>query len=644
MPVFPDVTSHATKPNRRRKLLIAVSAVATVTAVGVTARTVAFAGDKPAIRAVVLLDATGNQPVAGRAPLGGNETVDLAALGTRELSVRAQPAGKIGSVRFQLDGRTTRVENHVPYLINGDAKDGTDFLPWTPAVGRHTLVITPYSRADGKGTAGDPVQINLTVTDGTATPAPGASRPTETGSNAGTPGTGTPETGTPAAGTPTTGDTPATPAMPAGRTAGAGIGGPTWAAGQLAPTHGGRHLYVNANGDDKKSGTSAATALRTLQRAADLTQPGDTVVIGNGTYTAPGRQFVLGIKRSGTSGKPITYAAAPGATPKIEAAGWQGVAVNARYITVAGLTVQGATKRLSEAQKNAARNGDTKDPMINTNCIAVSEPHGGGESTYPHHVRIHGNTVSDCPLNGISAMHADHIEVSNNLAFGNSNWSPFGGSGISLFQAWNSDSSTGTKMIARGNITRDNGSFVKCLCSGFKDITDGGGIIVDSFDNRDAKIKKPYQGRTLIENNITHGNGARGINVFRSDHVDVVNNTVHHNGHQPSIRDNMSVNKANDVRVTNNIMTSDSGDITAASTSASTNVTFDANLIVGKTNVTDPRRLTGDPQFTDPANGDFRPRTNSPAVDSGTATPAAKTDASTKPRTGRIDRGALEAN
>ena len=317
--------------------------------------------------------------------------------------------------------------------------------------------------------------------------------------------------------------------------------------------------------------------------------------------------------------------------------------MNARYITVAGLTVQGATKRITEKQKAAARNGDLKDPMINTNCIAVSEPFGGGESTYPHHVRIHGNTVSDCPLNGISAMHADHVEVSNNLAFGNSHWSPFGGSGISLFQAWNSDGGAGTKLIVRGNITRDNASFVKCLCSKFTEITDGGGIIIDSFDNRDAPIKTPYRGRTLVEHNITHGNGARGINVFRSSHVDVVNNTVYHNGHQPSIRDNLTVNKADDVRVTNNILVSQGGDITAASMSQARNVTFDANLITGRTGVSDPRRLTGDPLFADPAKGDFRLKNNSPAIDTGSASPAAKIDAGAKPRTGEPDRGAFEA-
>ncbi|MEU7905828.1 right-handed parallel beta-helix repeat-containing protein [Actinoplanes sp. NPDC049118] len=603
--------------------------MATVAAFGLTARTVASADDKPTISSVVLLDAAADQRIPGRAPLRGEEKVDLAALHTRDLSVQAVTDSKVGSVRFELDGRTTRVENHNPFVLNGDARSGKDYLPWRPAAGRYSLVITPYSKDGAQGKAGAPVRLLLTVTDSgsPATPPPVATQPsTKPGTK---PGTTKPAT-------------PGTPALPVGRTAGAGIGGPTWSVAELPPTQGGRHRYVHGNGNDKADGLSPATALRTLQRAADLTQPGDTVVIGDGTYSAPGKQFVLGIKRSGTAGKWITYAAAPGARPKIEAAGWQGVAINARYITVAGLTVHGPTDRLTEKQKNAARNGDQRDPMINTNCIAVSEPFGGGESTYPHHVRVHGNTVSGCPLVGISAMHADHVEVSNNLAFGNSNWSPFGGSGISLFQAWNSDGGAGYKMIVRGNVTRDNGSFVKCGCSGFKTITDGGGIIIDSFDNRDAKIRTPYRGRTLVENNITHDNGARGINVFRSDHVDVVNNTVYHNGRQPSIQDNMSVTKAHDVKVVNNILVSPGSGITAASQSSSTGVTFDSNIIVGRTNVTDPHKLTGDPKLAGPDRDDFRLSDGSPAIDSGTRTLAAKTDASMAARTAPVDRGALE--
>ena len=47
--------------------------------------------------------------------------------------------------------------------------------------------------------------------------------------------------------------------------------------------------YVAANGSDSNTGTATATVtpFLTLQRAANATQPGDTVYVIAGTYTAP---------------------------------------------------------------------------------------------------------------------------------------------------------------------------------------------------------------------------------------------------------------------------------------------------------------------------------------------------------------------
>jgi len=46
---------------------------------------------------------------------------------------------------------------------------------------------------------------------------------------------------------------------------------------------GSTELHVAINGDDSNSGTLAAP-LRTIQRAADLAQPGDTVTVHEGIY------------------------------------------------------------------------------------------------------------------------------------------------------------------------------------------------------------------------------------------------------------------------------------------------------------------------------------------------------------------------
>jgi hypothetical protein len=72
-----------------------------------------------------------------------------------------------------------------------------------------------------------------------------------------------------------------------------------------------RTICVSQSGSDSADGT-AETPLRTIARAAALARPGDTVLIGNGTY----REALVPV-RSGEPGAPIVFTAAPGARPII---------------------------------------------------------------------------------------------------------------------------------------------------------------------------------------------------------------------------------------------------------------------------------------------------------------------------------------
>jgi hypothetical protein len=63
-----------------------------------------------------------------------------------------------------------------------------------------------------------------------------------------------------------------------------------------------RTLYVSPSGNDGKPGTSPGAPLRTVQRAADLAQAGDLVLIQPGVY----RESVS-IPRSGTAAQPIVF-------------------------------------------------------------------------------------------------------------------------------------------------------------------------------------------------------------------------------------------------------------------------------------------------------------------------------------------------
>ena len=82
-----------------------------------------------------------------------------------------------------------------------------------------------------------------------------------------------------------------------------------WLAWATAAASGATY-YVATNGQDTATGTTAEAALRTIQRAANLAQAGDTVQVGAGIY----REYVT-FPRSGSPSNWIELAAAPGESP-----------------------------------------------------------------------------------------------------------------------------------------------------------------------------------------------------------------------------------------------------------------------------------------------------------------------------------------
>ena len=74
----------------------------------------------------------------------------------------------------------------------------------------------------------------------------------------------------------------------------------------------GRTYYVSITGSNAASGTSPGSPFFTIQRAADAMSPGDTCVIGAGTY----RETIIPA-HSGLPGRPITFKPAKGASVTI---------------------------------------------------------------------------------------------------------------------------------------------------------------------------------------------------------------------------------------------------------------------------------------------------------------------------------------
>ena len=122
----------------------------------------------PVVTGLTLINADTDQPVAGFDPIPGGAVLDLAALPTRRLNVRADTSPPtVGSLLFGLDANPSyRAENSAPYALGGN--NGADYEPWTPAVGAHTLTATAYTQSQASGQAGPARVLRFTVIDSAA--------------------------------------------------------------------------------------------------------------------------------------------------------------------------------------------------------------------------------------------------------------------------------------------------------------------------------------------------------------------------------------------------------------------------------------------------------------------------------------------
>jgi len=382
-----------------------------------------------------------------------------------------------------------------------------------------------------------------------------------------------------------------------------------------------RTYYVSANGSDKSNGLSINSAFATLQKAADLSQPGDIVYVMNGTYRQPSGSNgnVLTIRNSGTANAWITYKAYPGQQPKIISTGWSGIEIQgAEYITVEGFELEGNSDSVT-LDYALAQKDNLNNPITSGNGILIDPKNGSN----PHHVVIRNNSISKFGGGGISTIGADYITIEGNQVHDNAHYSPYANSGISILGGWNSDQNTGYKIVIRGNQVYRNQELVPWFQTGT--VSDGNGIIIDTTRNQDdfntqTGASGAYKGRTLIENNIVYSNGGRGIHSFLSDHIDIFNNTTYMNSSHPDIQDGeITAIQSNDVNVLNNIIYTSSGK-PGNTISNSSNVTYDYNLVYNTTKFTthSTHNLIGqDPLLVNPAAGDFSLQANSPALDQG---------------------------
>ena len=123
-----------------------------------------------AVTSFTLVDAVTDRDVL---VVADGATINLAALPSRQLNIRANPSGRVKSVLFGLDENPAyHTDSSRRFALAGNRRK--NYFAWTPDVGDHVLTATPYSRKRARGVAGAGLTIHFAVVDEAWPAAPSA--------------------------------------------------------------------------------------------------------------------------------------------------------------------------------------------------------------------------------------------------------------------------------------------------------------------------------------------------------------------------------------------------------------------------------------------------------------------------------------
>lgn len=411
--------------------------------------------------------------------------------------------------------------------------------------------------------------------------------------------------------------------------------------------------YVAPNGINSLTsnrGKSKEEPFKTIQYGLGQCEPGDNLYIMNGTYHNPG--FGSGnlnngplcyINKSGSSGKYITIRNHPGHKPKLEFDGSGGFIAGAdvTWVRIIGLTIQGPNAKIN--LEKALEYRLEKPNYYNGAGIAFWGP--------SHHIQVRNCTVYDCPNSAIRANKSDYVTFNDNVVYNSSWYSSSGSSALVIAESKDIDQSTKYKMIIRRNTAYNNKNLVPIYIRGQKNgeyagpdydkIVDGRGIYM-------TRNPDYIHGKYYIADNICYNNGFGGLTFHISNNGTIVNNTLYKNGTTNGGREGMTITKAHNVDIYNNIIWARGiwAVYNYTAPGPSTNVTFHDNLIYnGKSSFSGENNMFDtNPQFVNPDNNNFRLKSNSPAINKNTKGSTLSKDLVARPQRGTFDLGAFEYN
>ena len=293
-----------------------------------------------------------------------------------------------------------------------------------------------------------------------------------------------------------------------------------------------QNYYVSPTGNDANRGTQSApwATLQHADAAAGGRVAGDCVNVAPGTYAA-GVMLRHGGNLASATGY-VAYRCQRLDRCKITSTGGNGAptftintAGGPNYIVIDGFEMAASS------------------PVVYGNGVFINN-NGTGEPTGTlsvHHIWIINNVIHGYGESGIGTNEADWIFALHNLVYNNAMVTcDAQGSGIGLVvakvvanylpttqdQRW-----APFHQVVAWNVARDN-IITRCGSASSAYDTDGNGIIVDTF-NGNGVDNVSYPDQTLVANNVVYSNGGKGIQIYRSSHVTVANNTAYNNNLDP---------------------------------------------------------------------------------------------------------------
>ncbi len=423
----------------------------------------------------------------------------------------------------------------------------------------------------------------------------------------------------------------------------------------------GTTYFVAKNGSDNNPGTEAQPWL-TINHAAQILNPGDTVYVKSGIYNE-----IVNPITNGTPGNPITFAAYPGQSPIIDATGLTtypcgifGI-YQLSYINLDGFEMRNSADWAgiyiySGTCSNISLKNLTIHDCASSGILIVSD-WDSNPSNKINNIIIDGceiyNTNIGGGQEGISLMAVNNFEIKNCSVHdiqGHQNYSndkegidcKVGCTNGAIHNNEVYHAEVGLYLdansIAETNISLYNNKIHDCYSNGIALGSEG--------------THQPLTGINVY-NNLIYDN-RRGFSVFNyafNKTFNLINNSLYHNGIDSEIALFDSSQYQQNCTIRNNIIVGQyNSTYLLQYAGAPTGVTINNNLffnlagyqtenIYGTNYI-----LNKDPLFVNAANLDFHLQSNSPAINAGSSILAPTTDyaGNSRPQGAGYDIGAYE--